>query len=141
MTRPRAFRAPRFLARATPWFATRIILIRPRRRVTRSADRSVDPSSMTMTSAFCGSVSSKFSTVRASSRPSSRAMTTTLMLAGTGFQPDVGLQFAHRKEQPALAHREPREKPAAADLPERKPRGVEVVYGERLADRAFGTGV
>src|SRR4249919_3385318 len=137
MTPPRACRAPRFLARATPWFATRWTLMRPRRLVTRSAEPSVDPSSMTMISAPPGSVSSKFSTVRASSRPSLRLMTTTLMLAAIRFQPDVAFELAHRKQQGAVAHRQAGQEAAAPDMAQREARGVEVADGEGVADRAF----
>src|SRR3954454_22300977 len=111
--------------------------MRPRRRVTRSAERSVEPSSMTMISAPAGSVSSRFCTVRWRSRPSLRLMTTTLMLVLTGirFEPDVALELAHRKHQGAIAHRQSRQKPAAPDLTQREARRVEVADGERLADR------
>src|SRR3954469_3709878 len=143
MTPPRASRAPRFLARATPWFATRCTLMRPRRRVTRSAERSVEPSSMTMISAPAGSVSSKFCTVRSSSRPSLRLMATTLMLvlAGIRLEPDVAFELAHRKQQCAVAHRQAGQEPAATDLTQREAGGVEVADGERLADRTLRRGI
>src|SRR5262245_44255147 len=118
--------------------------MRPRRRLTRSAERSVDPSSMTMTSAPAGSVSSKFSTVRASSRPSLRLMTTTLMilwLAAIRIQPDVSLELAHGEEQRALSHRQAGQEPAAPDESQREARRVKVADGERLADRVFGPGI
>src|SRR3954471_5522848 len=111
--------------------------MRPRRRVTRSADRSVEPSSMTMISAPAGSVSSKFCTVRWSSRPSLRLMTTTLMLglAGICLEPDVAFELAHRKQQRAVAHRQAGQESAAPDLSEREARRVEVADGEGLGDR------
>src|SRR3954470_21541235 len=117
--------------------------MRPRRRVTRSADRSVEPSSMTMISAPAGSVSSKFCTVRWSSRPSLRLMTTTLMLVlpGIRFEPDVAFELAHRKHQRAVAHGQSGQKPAAPDLTQREAGGVEVPDRERLAGRTLRCGI
>src|SRR5262245_49871247 len=115
--------------------------MRPRRRVTRCAEPSVDPSSTTMTSAAGGSVSSKFSTVLASSRPSFRLMTTTLTnvpLAAIRIQPDVAFELAHGKEQRAISHRQAGQEAAAPDEPQRKARRVKVADGEGIAGRAFG---
>src|SRR3954468_3348111 len=137
---PRACRAPRFLARATPWLVTWCTLMRPRRRATRSAEPSVDPSSITMISAPAGSVSSKFSTVRSRSRPSFRLITTTLMrvsLAAIRVEPDVASELAHGKQQNAVADGQAGQETAAPDLTQRKPRRVEVADGERVADRAL----
>src|SRR3954447_13206707 len=113
--------------------------MRPRRRVTRSADRSVEPSSMTMISAPAGSVSSKFCTVRWSSRPSLRLMTTTLMLVlpGIRLEPHVTFELAHREQQCAVAHRQAGQEPAATDLTQREAGGVEVADSERLGDRTL----
>src|SRR5712691_5787874 len=88
-----------------------------------------------------GSVWSMFSTVRLSSWPSLRLMTTTLILSAILLKPDIARQFAQGKHQRALARRKSGEEPPASHMFQGEASGVKMAHRESLAGRLLGEGV
>src|SRR5882762_4619385 len=85
-----------------------------------------------------GSVWSKFSTVRLSSWPSLRLMTTTLILSAILVQPDIARQLAEGKHERALARRESGEEPPVSHVSQGEASGVKMPHRDRLAGGLLG---